>query len=63
VKLINILKEILTEKAKSERLKTDQKVSGVPQHQWAMGIANSFITGKGGARKADADLYKKSKKK
>lgn len=36
---------------------------GVPQHQWAMGRVNSFVTGKGGARKADADLYKKSKKK
>ena len=27
---------------------------GVPQHQWAMGRVNSFITGKGGARKAGA---------
>ena len=36
---------------------------GVPQHQWAMGRVNSFLTGKGGARKADADLYKKTKKK
>lgn len=36
---------------------------GVPQHQWAMGRVNSFVTGKGGARKADSDLYKKSKKK
>lgn len=34
---------------------------GVSQHQWAMGRVNSFITGKGGARKADADLWKKAK--
>ena len=26
---------------------------------WAMGRVNSFITGKGGARKADADLMRK----
>lgn len=36
---------------------------GVPQHQWAMGRVNSFLTGKGKARKADADLWKKTKKK
>ena len=31
---------------------------------WAMGRVNSFVSGKGGARKADADiLRKKSKKK
>jgi hypothetical protein len=36
---------------------------GVPQHQWAMGRVNSFLTGKGGARKADSDLWKKTKKK
>lgn len=39
---------------------------GVSQHQWAMGRVNSFATGKGGARKADAKLWsraKKSKKK
>ncbi len=36
---------------------------GVPQHQWAMARVNSFITGKGGARKADANLWKKHKKK
>jgi hypothetical protein len=31
---------------------------------WAMGRVNSFISGRGGARKADADiLRKKSKKK
>jgi hypothetical protein len=35
--------------------------SGVTQHQWAMGRVNSFITGVGGARKADADLWKKAK--
>lgn len=35
--------------------------SGVAQHQWGMGRVNSFITGSGGARKADADLWKKAK--
>jgi hypothetical protein len=35
---------------------------GVPQHQWAMGRVNSFITGAGGARKADADLWAKARK-
>jgi hypothetical protein len=39
---------------------------GVGQHQWAMGRVNSFVTGKGGARKVDKALWKrasKSKKK
>ena len=31
----------------------------VPMGAWAMGRVNSFITGKGGARKADADIMKK----
>ena len=35
----------------------------VPMAAWAMGRVNSFISGKGGARKADADLLKKGKKK
>lgn len=35
---------------------------GVSQQQWAAGRLNSFITGKGGARKADADLWAKAKK-
>lgn len=35
---------------------------GVAQNQWAMGRVNSFITGVGGARKADKDLWKKKKK-
>jgi hypothetical protein len=34
---------------------------GVAQHQWAMGRVNSFITGSGGSRKADADLWTKAK--
>ena len=34
---------------------------GVAQHQWGMGRVNSFITGSGGARKADADLWTKAK--
>ena len=28
---------------------------------WAMGRVNSFVSGKGGARKADADLMRKKK--
>jgi len=35
---------------------------GVSQQQWAAGRLNSFITGKGGARKADADLWARAKK-
>lgn len=34
---------------------------GTPQNAWAMGRVNSFITGAGGARKADSDLWKKAK--
>lgn len=34
---------------------------GVAQHQWGMGRVNSFITGSGGARKADSDLWTKAK--
>jgi len=29
---------------------------------WARGRVNSFVSGKGGARKADADLLKKKRK-
>lgn len=38
---------------------------GVSAHGWACGRVRSFATGKGGARKADADLLrpKKSKKR
>jgi len=35
----------------------------VPMAAWAMGRVNSFVSGKGGARKADADLMKKRSKK
>jgi hypothetical protein len=34
---------------------------GVAQHQWGMGRVNSFITGEGGSRKSDADLWAKAK--
>ncbi len=34
----------------------------VSANQWAMGRVRSFVTGKGGARKADADLLKGKKK-
>jgi hypothetical protein len=33
---------------------------GVGAQQWAFGRVNSFITGSGGARKADADLWKQA---
>tara|TARA_R100000995_G_scaffold48065_1_gene22925 strand:+ start:2462 stop:2563 length:102 start_codon:yes stop_codon:yes gene_type:complete len=29
---------------------------------WAMGRVNSFVSGKGGARKADADILSKTRK-
>lgn len=35
---------------------------GVAPQQWALGRVNSFITGTGKARKADADLWVKHKK-
>jgi|TARA_R100000426_G_scaffold17869_1_gene15944 hypothetical protein len=35
----------------------------VSAHQWAMGRVKSFVSGKGGARKADADLLRGGKKK
>jgi len=35
---------------------------GVSAHQWAMGRVKSFVSGKGGARKADADILKGKKK-
>ena len=33
------------------------------QHAWAMGRVKSFVSGKGGARKADSDLLGKGKSK
>ena len=35
----------------------------VSAHQWAMGRVKSFVSGNGGARKADADLLRGGKKK
>lgn len=35
----------------------------VPMAAWAMGRVNSFMSGKGGARKADNDIYKKTRGK
>ena len=35
----------------------------VTAHQWAAGRVRSYATGKGGARKADADLRRGGKKK
>ena len=34
----------------------------VSAHQWAMGRVKSFVSGKGGARKADADILTGKKK-
>ena len=34
----------------------------VSAHQWAMGRVRSFVTGRGGARRADADLLRGKKK-
>ena len=36
---------------------------GVSAHQWAAGRVRSFATGKGGARKADADLLRPKQSK
>ena len=36
---------------------------GVSAHQWAAGRVRSFATGKGGARKADADYLDQNVKK
>ena len=33
----------------------------VPMAAWAMGRVNSFVSGKGGARKADKDIIKKKR--
>ena len=35
----------------------------VSAHQWAMGRVKSFVSGKGGARRADTDLLRGGKKK
>jgi|TARA_R100000388_G_C7131206_1_gene105538 hypothetical protein len=35
----------------------------VSAHQWAMGRVKSFVSGKGGARKADSDLLRGGSKK
>ena len=72
------VKKTLREKAKGTRFTAGQleKVyrrgqgaylgggsRNVSMAAWAMGRVNSFISGKGGARKADADIAKKSTKK
>jgi hypothetical protein len=36
--------------------------TGASAQAWAMGRVRSFVTGKGGARKADADLLKSKPK-
>jgi len=35
----------------------------VPMAAWAMGRVNSFVSGSGGARKADADILARSRKR
>jgi len=37
--------------------------TGASMEAWARGRVRSFVSGKGGARKADADLMRKRKKK
>ncbi len=37
--------------------------AGVSAHQWAAGRVRSFVTGRGGARKADADLIRGKKRR
>ena len=37
--------------------------AGVSAHQWAAGRVRSFVTGIGGARKADADLIRGKKRR
>ena len=38
---------------------TAKPLSASVKAAWAMGRVNSFVSGKGGARKADADIAKK----
>jgi len=72
------VKKTLREKAKGSRFTSTQLqqvyrrgqgayLSGgsrnVSMAAWAMGRVNSFVSGKGGARKADADIAKKSTKR
>jgi len=35
----------------------------VPMAAWAMGRVNSFVSGSGGARKADADILARARKR
>tara|TARA_Y100000401_G_C8311195_1_gene219814 strand:+ start:272 stop:526 length:255 start_codon:yes stop_codon:yes gene_type:complete len=37
--------------------------AGVSAHQWAAGRVRSFVTGRGGARKADRDLIRGKKRR
>ena len=72
------VKKTLREKAKGTRFTASQLQQvyrrgqgayisrgsrNVSMAAWAMGRVNSFVSGKGGARKADADIAKKSTKK
>jgi hypothetical protein len=52
--------------AKAREIKRTYLSSGsrnVPMAAWAMGRVNSFVSGKGGARKADADILARGRKK
>ena len=70
-------KKTLKEKAKGTRFTYGELVTvyrrgqgaylssgsrNVPMAAWAMGRVNSFVSGKGGARKADSDILKKTRK-
>ena len=75
--LSDSVKKTLREKAKGTRFTPSQLeavyrrgqgayLSGgsrnVSMAAWAMGRVNSFVSGKGGARKADSDIAKKKRK-
>lgn len=55
---LSILKQV---KKRGDAAYLSSGSRNVPMAAWSMGRVNSFISGRGGARKADADLWKKAK--
>ena len=55
---LSILKQV---KKRGDAAYLSSGSMNVPMAAWSMGRVNSFISGRGGARKADADLWKKAK--
>lgn len=55
---LSILKEV---KKRGDAAYLSSGSRNVSMAAWSMGRVNSFISGRGGARKADADLWKKAK--